>query len=53
MSILRALLAIVLFIPLSLLRIVGCFLAQRQETAEESFSKTWKALWGDSDEEAS
>lgn len=46
----RILLAIILFLPLSFLRIIGCFFAQRQETAGESIANTWNALFGGKDE---
>ena len=46
----KTLLAILAFIPLSLLRWVGMFLTQKDESLGESFKYTWEALFGDGHE---
>lgn len=46
MKIVKVLLGIVFFLPLVGLRIVGCFLSQRQETIGKSFVHTYNAMTG-------
>ena len=46
----RTILAILAFIPLSLLRWTGMFLSQKEESLGESFIIMWKSLRGHQDE---